>query len=83
MSALKRVGVVWNPSEACSEACTLKARRKCAELGIDLLEATADAPTAVNEAAKSLISRQVQVIWIGGDNTAPPPLAYFGLSVGF
>jgi ABC-type uncharacterized transport system substrate-binding protein len=33
---LKRVGEVWNPAEACSEACTVKAREICRELGIEL-----------------------------------------------
>src|SRR5579859_2122567 len=36
---LKRVGVVWNTAEQCSEACVRKARKKCKELGIELLEA--------------------------------------------
>jgi ABC-type uncharacterized transport system substrate-binding protein len=71
---LQRVGVVWNPSESCSQACTLKARRKCSELGIELLEATIDAPTGVSEAAKSLIARQVQALWVGGDNTVTTAL---------
>ena len=31
---LKRLGVVWNPSEDNSEACVRKARATCAELGI-------------------------------------------------
>ena len=66
---LKRVGVVWNPAEACSEACVLKARGKCGELGIELLEATVDQSSGVLEAADSLVARGAQALWVGGDNT--------------
>ncbi len=66
---LKRVGEAWNPAEACSEACTVKARRICKELGIELVEANVDSSSGVRETVNSLISRGVQAIWIGGDNT--------------
>lgn len=66
---LQRVGVVWNPAEACSEACTLKARSKCQELDIELLEATVDQSSGVLEAAESLVARGAQALWVGGDNT--------------
>ena len=66
---LTRVGVVWNASEACSEACVLKARKKCKELGIELLEANVENSAGVLEAAKSLVGRGAQALWIGGDNT--------------
>jgi ABC-type uncharacterized transport system substrate-binding protein len=66
---LKRVGVVWNPAEACSEACVLKARDKCQELDVELLEATVDQSSGVREAAESLVARGAQALWIGGDNT--------------
>ncbi len=66
---LKRVGEAWNPAEACSEACTQKARAICRELGIELVEANVDSSSGVREAVSSLIARGVQAIWIGGDNT--------------
>jgi len=66
---LKRVGEAWNPAEACSEACTLKARAICRELGIELFEANVDSSTGVQEAVAALAARGVQAIWIGGDNT--------------
>jgi ABC-type uncharacterized transport system substrate-binding protein len=65
---LKRVGCVWCNSEVCSEACTRKARKKCAELGIELVEATVDNPTQVLEAARSVTARGVEAMWLGGDN---------------
>jgi ABC-type uncharacterized transport system substrate-binding protein len=39
---LNKVGVVWNPSEANSEASTIMARRICKELDIELIEVTVD-----------------------------------------
>ena len=66
---LKRVGEAWNPAEACSEACTLKARAICRELGIELVEANVDSSSGVREAVSSLAARGVEAIWIGGDNT--------------
>ena len=66
---LKRVGVVWNAAEACSESCVLKARTKSRELGIELLEANVENSAGVLEAARSLAGRGAQALWIGGDNT--------------
>ncbi|NQV32373.1 MAG: ABC transporter substrate-binding protein [Phycisphaeraceae bacterium] len=66
---IKKVGVVWNPAEACSEACTIMARKTCETMGIELLEATVDNSSGVLEAARALTSRNVDCIWIGGDNT--------------
>jgi ABC-type uncharacterized transport system substrate-binding protein len=66
---LKTVGEVWNPGEACSDACTKLAREVCQELEIQLLEAHVDASSGVREAAQSLVSRGVEALWIGGDNT--------------
>lgn len=65
---LKTVGVVWCPAETCSVACLEKGRRICKELGIELLEAPVDSTTGVREATESLLSRNVEAIWIGGDN---------------
>jgi ABC-type uncharacterized transport system substrate-binding protein len=67
--ALRRLGTVWNPAEACSEACMRVARKTCKELGIELLEAQADSSTAVGESTSSVVARGVEAIFIGGDNT--------------
>lgn len=76
--ALKTVGVVWNPAESNSEACTKKARMVCGELGITLLEASIEKSSDVKEAAASLASRGAEAFWTGGDatvNTAVDALA--------
>jgi len=69
-TALKRIGVVWNPGEQCSEACVLEAREICAELGLELVEAVATNTSEVSEAARSLVAKNVDAIWIGGDTVA-------------
>jgi ABC-type uncharacterized transport system substrate-binding protein len=67
---LKKVGVVWNAGEQCSEACMVKARAICKELGIELLEAVVGNTSEVSEGARSLIARGAEAIWIGGDTVA-------------
>lgn len=66
---LARVGVAWNPAEVNSEVCTKLAREACRELKLELLEATVENSSAVSEAVASLISRDVEMLWIGGDVT--------------
>jgi len=67
---LKRLGVVWNPGEQCSEACLKEAREICWELGIELIEAIATNTSEVSEAVRSVIAKNVDAIWIGGDTVA-------------
>ena len=66
--SLKKVGVVYCPGETCSQACMVLGREICAELGIELLEAQVENSSGVLEAARSLVARNVQALWIGGDN---------------
>jgi len=67
--ALKKLGVVWNASEACSQACTLKARRHCTARGIELVETNVDNSSMVQEATRATIAKGAQAIWVGGDIT--------------
>jgi len=64
---LKRVGVIWNASEANSEAQIKIARKVCADLGIELMESTVDSSSGVGEAAGALIARGVEAIFLPGD----------------
>ena len=68
--AIKRVGVVWNAGEQCSEACMNEARPSCREWGIELIEAAVGNSSEVSEAARSLLARGAEAIWIGGDTIA-------------
>ncbi len=66
---LKKVGVVWNPSESNSESSTKLAREVCTQLEIELIEVTVDSSSAVLDATKALLGREVEAIWAGGDST--------------
>jgi ABC-type uncharacterized transport system substrate-binding protein len=67
--ALKRVGLVWDPSEANSVITTKLGRKVCASMGITLVEANAENSTMVGVAAASLLARGVQAIWVSPDLT--------------
>jgi len=66
---LKRVGLVWNSAEANSVATTVLARKICAELGIELIEANAENATAAREAGASVLSRGIDALWVSPDVT--------------
>lgn len=67
--SLKRVGIVWNPAEANSVVTTSLGRKVCASMGITLVEANAENSTMVGEAMASLLSRNVEAIWVSPDLT--------------
>ena len=69
LPGLQRIGVAWNPSESNSLIFVTKAREIAKTMGFTLLEANVDNTSAVGEAINSLVSRDVQAIWVGGDNT--------------
>jgi ABC-type uncharacterized transport system substrate-binding protein len=66
---LKRVGLVWDPSEANSVVATKLGRSVCASLGLTLVEANAENSTMVGEATSSLLARGVDAIWVSPDLT--------------
>lgn len=66
---LTKVGVAWNPAESNSEAATKLARDACRKLHIELSEVTIDSSSAVQDAARVLVARNVDAIWAGGDAT--------------
>lgn len=67
--ALKTLGTVINPGEACSLACLEMAQDECRRLGLELLVAQVENTAGVYEAASSLTARNVEAFLIGGDNT--------------
>ena len=69
LPGLKLVGVAWNPAESNSLVFVKKAREVTAAMNLTLLEANVDNTSAVTDAINSLIARDAQAIWIGGDNT--------------
>jgi ABC-type uncharacterized transport system substrate-binding protein len=66
---LKSVGLVWNAAEANSLAQTRIARRVCADLGLQLIEANVENSAAVLESANSVISRGAECMFLTGDVT--------------
>lgn len=65
---IKKVGTVWCPSETCSEACVKLARKKCKELGIELIEMSVESSTQILETAMAVTAKGAQALWLGGDN---------------
>ncbi len=72
--AARRVGLVWNPAEANSEAATLMARDVAKELGLTLVEGNAETSTAAGEVALSVMARGVDVLWVSPDITVSTAL---------
>lgn len=64
---LRRVGLVWDPSEVNSVVTTTLARKVCASMGITLVEANAANSNEIAEATASLLVRRVQAIWVSPD----------------
>jgi ABC-type uncharacterized transport system substrate-binding protein len=69
LPSLERIGVAWNPAESNSLAFVSKAREVARDMRLELLEANVDNTAAVSEAIGSLLARDAQALWVGGDNT--------------
>jgi ABC-type uncharacterized transport system substrate-binding protein len=69
LPSLERIGTAWNPSETNSLVFVERGRKVAQSMGLTLLEANVDNTSAVGDAINSLISRDAQAIWVGGDNT--------------
>jgi len=70
----RRVGLVWNPAEANSEAATHLARAVTGELGMTLVEGNAESSTAAGEVARSVTARGIDVLWVSPDITVSTAL---------
>lgn len=66
---LKKVGVVWNASEANSAAQIKIARDVCEKMGITLIDVTVDNSAGVGEAASAAVARGAEALWVPGDVT--------------
>lgn len=65
----KKIGIIWNPAEACSEACTYKARAAAREYGFELLETNVTSTGEVMDALRALLKRKPDLFLTSGDNT--------------
>src|SRR5262245_10129231 len=69
LPGVKSVGTLYNSSEANSRKVVEVARNACAEHGVSLEEVTITNVSDVFQAAQALVARNVEAIWLGGDNT--------------
>jgi ABC-type uncharacterized transport system substrate-binding protein len=65
----KRVGIIWNPSEANSEACTLKARQAAQLFKFELIERTVSTTDEVKDALAALLNKEIDIFLTSGDNS--------------
>ena len=70
----RRVGLVWNPAEANSEAATRLARIAAEELGLTLVEGNAESSTTAGEVALAVAARGIDVLWVSPDITVSTAL---------
>jgi len=68
MPNAKRIGTIYNPSEANSQVGVDRMRAEVARRGLQLVERTVAGSSDVQQAAKSLVG-QADAIFISGDNT--------------
>jgi putative ABC transport system substrate-binding protein len=67
---LRSVGTLYNTSEANSRKVISVARELFQKRGIKLEEVAITSTSEVFQAAQALTARQIQALWITGDNTA-------------
>jgi len=65
----KKVGMLWNPAEQCSEACTEKARIAAKKYGFNLIELTVSSTGETIEALNGLLNKRIDIFLTSGDNT--------------
>lgn len=66
---VKRIGIVYNSSEANSRKVVEVGRDLLKKRGIELVEATVTNTSEIAQAAQSVVKKDIQVMWISGDNT--------------
>ena len=66
---VKSVGTLYNSSEANSRKVVSVARDMFTKRGIKLEEVTVTGSSEIFQAAQVLTHRNIQVMWVGGDNT--------------
>lgn len=67
---VKRVGIIYNSSEANSRKVVSVGRELFTKKGLKLEEVAITNTNEVYEAAETLATRNIQAFWISGDNTA-------------
>ncbi|MGE5457609.1 MAG: ABC transporter substrate-binding protein [Methanococcaceae archaeon] len=66
---IKRLGIIYNSSEANSRKVVEVGKETMRKRGIELVEVTITGTNEISQAAKSLVKQNIQAIWVSGDNT--------------
>ncbi len=66
---VKRVGIIYNSSEANSRKVVAVGKEEMAKRGIELVEVTITGTNEISQAAQSLVGKDIQAVWLSGDNT--------------
>ena len=66
---VKKIGIVYNSSEANSRKVVEVGKEILKKRGIELVEATVTNTSEIAQAAQSVVKKNIQVMWISGDNT--------------
>lgn len=67
---VRRIGTLYNSSEANSRKAIAVGREACRKMGLQLEEVAITGTSEVHQGAQVLASRNIQALWITGDNTA-------------
>ena len=67
--SVKRIGMIYNSSEANSRKVVEVGKGILKNRGLELVEVTITATNEVAQAATSLCSKDIQIVWTSGDNT--------------
>lgn len=70
LPGLKAIGTLYNASEANSRKVVGVGREILQQRGIRLEEVTVGSSSEVYQAAQALLVRDIQALWVSGDNTA-------------
>jgi len=75
---VKRIGTLYNSSEMNSVKVISVGRETCKKMGLTLEEVAITSTSEVYQAAQVLVTRNIQALWVTGDNTALQAMAAIG-----
>lgn len=66
---VKRIGIIYNSSEANSRKVVESGKELLKKRGIELIETSITCTSEISQAAQSIVKKNIQALWISGDNT--------------
>ncbi len=79
---VRTIGTLYNSSEANSRKAIAVGREACQKMGLKLEEIAVTGTNEVHQAAQVLVTRNIQALWITGDNTALQAFSAIGKVAG-